>query len=222
MDSFFAFIIGSIWGSFFGLVIDRLPHASIIHPRSHCSTCGQPLAYRDLIPILSQIMTRFRCRYCGVTLPYWYAGLESLTGCLFMLAWLDRLDLTTSLICLASCLLVSFDLKSHAFPFLVWVIFFLLLTLTCPVNPLVYGCVILAYLTEQFAFKMGSGDWLYLSLLSFSLTFHQLTLCLFLASLTGITYFALKRQEKKVELPFLPFLFLSYLLILYFIRPSGS
>ncbi|MFG7388022.1 prepilin peptidase [Lactococcus lactis] len=36
----------------FGLIVDRIPlRKSIIFGRSHCDSCQQLLAYRDLIPI---------------------------------------------------------------------------------------------------------------------------------------------------------------------------
>ena len=34
MTIFLIFTLGTIWGSFFGLMIDRLPEHSIVHPRS--------------------------------------------------------------------------------------------------------------------------------------------------------------------------------------------
>ena len=36
MTIFLIFTLGTIWGSFFGLMIDRLPEHCIVHPRSHC------------------------------------------------------------------------------------------------------------------------------------------------------------------------------------------
>ena len=211
MDIFFIFTVGTIWGSFFGLVLDRSPDTSIISPRSHCGQCGQTLSWRDLIPIVSQCISRSRCRYCDIKLPYGYAVLECLCGGLFVMGWLGKADLTFCLICLASFLMVGFDLKNHAFPLWVWLIFFLLLSFTNPYQAPVFFCLLIAGLTEVSTFKMGSGDWLYLSLVSFSVDFFHLTLCLFLASLGGLLYYALNPKQKKAEIPFLPFLFIAYL-----------
>lgn len=211
MDILLIFTVGTIWGSFFGLVIDRTPDTSIISPRSHCGQCGQILSWRDLIPIVSQCISRAKCRYCGVKLPYWYAILEWLCGCLFVIGWLGKADLAFCLICLASFLMVGFDLKSHAFPLWVWLIFFQFLSFTSPYQAPIFFCLLIAGLTEISSFKIGSGDWLYLSLISFSADFFQLTLCLFLASLGGLLYYALNPKQKKAEIPFLPFLFVGYL-----------
>ncbi|GAX47214.1 prepilin peptidase [Pseudolactococcus reticulitermitis] len=215
MTIFLIFTLGTVWGSFFGLVIDRCPDASIISPRSHCGQCGQTLRWRDMLPILSQLLSHSECRYCGIKLPYWYGILELLCGGLFVIAWLGKIDLTVCLICLASVLMVGFDLKSHAFPLWVWLVFFLLLSFTTPCNPCVFGCLIIAILTEILDLKMGSGDWLYLGLLSFSIDFFYLTLCLLLASLGGLLYYALNPKQKKAEIPFLPFLLIGYLCTLF-------
>jgi leader peptidase (prepilin peptidase)/N-methyltransferase len=213
MDTLLFFAVGTVFGSFFGLMIDRLPKHSILLPSSHCSTCKQKLMYRDLMPILSQLLSRSKCRYCGVTLPYWYAILEFLCGALFVTGWFGKLDLSLFLICLASLLLTGFDLKNHSFPLLVWLMFFLLLIFTSHITWLVLACLLLALLTELLPLKMGSGDWLYLSLVSFAADFFQLTLCLFLASLAGILYYLVTAKGRHEELAFLPFLFLSYLCV---------
>lgn len=61
-----AFIGGAVVGSFLNMLIWRLPRGeSIIFPPSHCPKCNARLHALDLIPILSYIMLRGRCRYCG-------------------------------------------------------------------------------------------------------------------------------------------------------------
>ncbi|MDR1605495.1 MAG: prepilin peptidase [Streptococcaceae bacterium] len=214
MANLFCFIIGTVLGSFWGLLIDRFPHDSILLPRSHCDNCHQLLAYRDLIPILSQILSHSKCRHCQVRIPYWYAGLELLWGCLLLIGWSGYVDLPVFLFYLASVGLIGFDLKSHAFPLIIWLVFFIALFLTTPFNLLVFSCLILACLTELYSLKIGSGDWLYLALMSFSVDFYHLTLCVLLASVIGIASYLFKCQEKTAEVPFLPFLFLGYLLTL--------
>jgi leader peptidase (prepilin peptidase)/N-methyltransferase len=64
------FTLGATLASFLGLVADRLPQGrSIIAPRSSCSACGRTLAPLDLVPIVSFLAFRGRCRYCDVRLP---------------------------------------------------------------------------------------------------------------------------------------------------------
>ncbi|WP_457637820.1 prepilin peptidase [Oceanithermus sp.] len=86
----FAFILGSIIGSFLNVVIYRLPEGkSIVHPPSHCPHCGHRLGALDMVPILSWLVFRGRCRYCGAPISPRYPLVEALTGALFAAAaWL--------------------------------------------------------------------------------------------------------------------------------------
>ena len=69
MIHLYFFLIGTVFASFLGLVIDRFPERSIITPASHCNACGKRLAPRDFIPIFSQILNLLRCRFCGDKIP---------------------------------------------------------------------------------------------------------------------------------------------------------
>lgn len=62
----FSWIIGSILGSFITCWCDRsIRGQSILFGRSHCDTCGQVIGKRDLIPVVSFIRLKGRCRACG-------------------------------------------------------------------------------------------------------------------------------------------------------------
>lgn len=62
--------LGLLTGSFAGAVIDRLPRgASVLTGRSHCPACAHALGFLDLIPVLSFLCLRGRCRYCGAPVP---------------------------------------------------------------------------------------------------------------------------------------------------------
>jgi leader peptidase (prepilin peptidase)/N-methyltransferase len=57
---------GALWGSFFNVVIERLPRGeSLLRPGSHCMSCGEPVRIYDNVPILSYLLLRGRCRHCG-------------------------------------------------------------------------------------------------------------------------------------------------------------
>ncbi|WP_457631719.1 prepilin peptidase [Oceanithermus sp.] len=86
----FAFILGTVIGSFLNVVIYRLPEGkSIVHPPSHCPHCGHRLGAVDMVPILSWLVFRGRCRYCGAPISPRYPLVEGLTGLLFAAAaWL--------------------------------------------------------------------------------------------------------------------------------------
>ena len=71
-------------GSFLNVVIFRLPMGqSIATPPSHCGHCGKRLGALDLVPVLSYIALRGRCRYCSARISSRYPLVEMLTGFLF-------------------------------------------------------------------------------------------------------------------------------------------
>lgn len=84
----FFFILGSIMGSFYAVVGLRLPKKeNFINSRSHCDTCKHELAFYDMIPILSYIIYRGRCRYCKAKIPPILFLSEISTGLLFMVSY---------------------------------------------------------------------------------------------------------------------------------------
>ena len=87
----FMVLLGLAVGSFLNVCIDRLPRGqSILRPRSHCPVCMTILAARDLVPVLSYLLLRGRCRYCSTTIPKRVLFVEAGTGLLFLLLWLYR------------------------------------------------------------------------------------------------------------------------------------
>lgn len=64
-------------GSFAGLVIDRLPKGeTVVAGRSRCGRCDASLTARDLVPLLSWVATRGRCRHCGARISWFYPVVE--------------------------------------------------------------------------------------------------------------------------------------------------
>jgi len=81
-------IYGVILGSFYNVVIYRLPlEKSIIRGRSLCPFCKTKLAAKDLIPVFSQLNLKSRCRYCGEKISVRYMTIELLTGFLFLFGY---------------------------------------------------------------------------------------------------------------------------------------
>jgi len=80
------FIFGLIIGSFLNVVIFRLENGGkIINDRSRCLHCKHTLNWLDLIPILSFIFLKGKCRYCKRSISIQYPLVELLTGILFVL-----------------------------------------------------------------------------------------------------------------------------------------
>ena len=78
------FLTGASIGSFLNVVADRLPAGqSLVRPRSACPACGHELSNLDLIPIVSYLGLRGKCRYCKAHIPARIAVIEAITGLLF-------------------------------------------------------------------------------------------------------------------------------------------
>ncbi len=78
----FGFVFGLVWGSFANVLIWRLPRDESIGGRSRCTSCGHVLGPWDLVPLLSYLWLRGRCRYCGAGIWARYPVVEGLTGLL--------------------------------------------------------------------------------------------------------------------------------------------
>lgn len=82
------FIIGAIFGSFYGVVGTRLPEErSIVKPGSHCEKCGHVLKWYENIPILSYILLGGLCKKCKEPIGSIYFLMELLSGALFALCY---------------------------------------------------------------------------------------------------------------------------------------
>ena len=79
----FAFVWGSIWGSFLNVVIYRLPKGlSLVSPRSSCPSCGHMITWHENVPIFSWLLLRGRCRSCSTKISPRYVLVEVMTGLL--------------------------------------------------------------------------------------------------------------------------------------------
>lgn len=83
------FVLGTVFASFMHLYVTRLlKEESIVSPRSHCTKCKHVLKWYELIPILSYIMQKGKCRNCGVEIGKDSLIVEIITGLLFVLTYM--------------------------------------------------------------------------------------------------------------------------------------
>ena len=152
-------ILGLAMGSFLNLCIDRLPQGeSIISPSSHCASCGHPLSALDLIPLLSYLLLRGRCRYCGAPIPWRLPLVEMATGLLFALLWhrygpTSQLTLAT----IYTCILI--------------IVFFVDLEHRLVLNQVIYPAITLALLVAPFTPNHSARGLLLGGLVGFALLF---------------------------------------------------
>lgn len=85
MNYIFVFIFGIVIGSFLNVCIYRIPkEESISLTPSHCCSCNHRLYPLDLIPVMSYIFLKGRCRYCGEKISVRYPIIEMLNGILYV------------------------------------------------------------------------------------------------------------------------------------------
>lgn len=81
-------ILGLIVGSLLNAVIYRLRSGDkLVFCRSKCVHCQHSLGIRDLIPILSFILLKGRCRYCQKPISWQYPLVEFFTAIIFILGY---------------------------------------------------------------------------------------------------------------------------------------
>jgi leader peptidase (prepilin peptidase)/N-methyltransferase len=83
------FVLGAIVGSFLATILIRWPEGrSAMTGRSHCDGCGVALGAAELVPILSFLVLRGRCRRCGVAIDWRHSGIEVAAGLIGVVAML--------------------------------------------------------------------------------------------------------------------------------------
>ena len=116
-----AFLLGACMGSFLNCMAWRIVHGeSVLRGRSHCDVCGHVLTAGDLVPIVSFLAHRGRCRWCGAKLSARHVWAEGLTGAAFVLILL-RFDLSLQALgaLILACVLLAgalADLEGYIIP----------------------------------------------------------------------------------------------------------
>lgn len=229
------FVLGLILGSFYNVMGFRLPQKkSIIKPRSSCPRCSHILKWYELIPVLSFIIQKGKCRNCGNRISLFYPFTELITGSLFATSYFifglsGNLVISLLIISFLTIVIVS-DLNYMIIPDEITVVFSLLLIMTKLIwggislllSSLLSGIIMflamyLIMLLGNFLFKkesLGGGDIKLMFFIGLTLNPLLSILAIFIGSLIALIpaiYLQVKKNEKMV--PFGPFLLIGNLFV---------
>ncbi len=219
------FVYGLLLGSFFNVVGLRVPlKKSIVTPRSACPTCGHQLTPFELIPVISYMLQKGKCRGCQSRISPIYPFFELLTGLLFAAApyivgWSGELVVALTLISMFMIITVS-DIHYMIIPdkILIWFAgIFLLERIIWPLTPwwdsllgAVAGFLLLLIIAVVSKGGMGFGDVKLYALLGLILGFKLVLLSFFLSTLYGAVIGSLallfRIVKKRQPIPFGPFI----------------
>lgn len=235
MILFFTFLFGLVIGSFLNVCIYRLPKGeSIAMPPSHCTSCNTELKPQDLIPVLSWVLLRGKCRYCGEKIHWRYPVTEFVNAVVWvMIIWqwgLTSQGLAGLFLFSLSLVITQIDLEHYLIPNSL-VIFLLLggiayhfiaqdLTLLNRGIGLVVGFTVPFLLALLSRGGMGGGDIKLMGAMGVWLGFPGVLYALFigalLGSLVGLGLIILGKKKRKDPIPFGPFLVLGFLVLFLF------
>lgn len=229
------FIMGTIFGSFYNVVGYRVPNGeSIVYPSSHCPKCNNKLKCYELIPILSFIIQKGKCKNCKEKIGLFYPIFEFITGFLFALS-LKTYGLTPNLLLyltfISMLIIITIsDIKYMIIPDNVLIFFAIVMlaeiyfcngfsdVLISLMNGIISFTIM--YIIKKigdFIFKkesMGGGDIKLMFLIGMILTYKNALLTIFIGSLIGlpISLITIKKNASHI-LPFGPLLALGSIII---------
>jgi len=114
--TFFLFLIGSIFGSFYNVCIYRLPNdLDVIAKKSFCTSCKYEIPFYLNIPIISYIFNFGKCKNCKKKISISYFIVELFTAILFVYSYLSfglNIEFIAYIIFYSSLIIIFFtDLK---------------------------------------------------------------------------------------------------------------
>jgi len=233
------FVFGLVIGSFLNVCILRLPEEeSISLPPSHCRSCDAPLAWSDMLPVVSYLILGGRCRRCGAPFSIRYAVVEALTGLLFVLVAMQDLPLEQTALQMAiaaAMIVITFIDIDH---FLILNVITYPAIAVAPLLALVVGHIPFAdsligivgaggglwafawtYETLRHREGMGFGDVKLLAMIGGLLGWQAALFSLFagaiVGSVAGLATMILRGRKFDMQIPFGPFLAFGALLYMF-------
>lgn len=229
------FVLGLVLGSFFNVVVYRLPrNLSLVKPGSSCPDCGHRLTPGELVPVLSFLRQKGRCKECKGHISWRYPLVEALTGMGFaLIAWQSSslpeifsgvvffsLLLTLALIdlehkVLPNVLTIPGIVLGLLFALFGWTSSFWLSVIGAGVGFLLMFAI--ALISRG---GMGMGDAKFMAMIGAFLGWQSVFYVLFGASLLGsvggVLYLYITKQDRKTPIPFGPSMAVAALVV-YFV-----
>lgn len=231
----FLALCGLMVGSFLNVCVYRLPREeSVVFPPSHCMACGNRLAWRDLIPVVSYLLLRGKCRYCGSVFSRRYLLVELLTAglfvvCVLLFGW--SLALAKALVLTSFLIVISFIDLDHQLILdntVIWLagagVACNLLLIDTGILDMLLGALLGGGLLLLIAVVskggMGGGDIKFAAALGLWFGWKMILLILLLSfvfgGVGGALAMALRLKSRKDFIPFGPFIALAaFLALLY-------
>jgi len=224
------FIFGTIIGSFLNVCIYRIPKdESILYPPSHCMNCNKKIKAYDMIPVISYMILRGQCRYCGEKIHLRYPILEFITGLLYVLIYINfgmGMEFIKYIVFISIMIvigMIDFDttdvyFKTTGTGIIAGIIFLALyFYMGLPIKTYVYGGVsagiFLALIILITRGGMGWGDVEIALICGLFLGFKYTVLMLFLAfiigAIIGLVLILLGKKSRKDYIPFGPFIVIA-------------
>lgn len=232
LTAFFVFIFGAIIGSFLNVVIYRFNTGRSLGGRSTCPVCAKTLKWPELLPIVSFIFLRAKCRSCRTKISWQYPLVEFLTAALFLGVFIwQGLALTIIFWWLVMATLVViavYDLRHKIIPdFFAYTLILLALGRVfwvfkdAPWGHLLAGIGLFAFFALLWA--AGRGRWMGFGDAKLALAvglllgptggISAIVFAFWSGALAGIALLLLsKRYTIKAEIPFAPFIIFGFLL----------
>ena len=202
---------------------------SIVNPPSFCPACKRRLKTYELVPIISYLALKGRCRTCGARIPLRVFIVEVGTALIFMFLFI-KFDLSLSLLSgmvFSSLLIVlaSIDLESLNVPKILTYPFFPILFFLSPEgwreSLIGMGAGFLMFFIPLLISRGGIG-WgdvevgaLTGVFLGFPKIIGSITLSWLIGGAFAIFLLMWKRKKPKDKIPFIPFLSISSILFLF-------
>lgn len=227
----FVFLIGIYLGSFFNVVALRtLSKEGIIGTKesSHCVTCGHELNYLDMVPILSWLFLKGKCRYCGEKLSPLYPFGEFLTGLSYVIiVWQFgfTLEALIQIVLITVLILATItDLKQMIVPdrfVIIGLVLIGILRVISGQNITMYflggllSFLLLLLILVLSGGRMGGADVKLYALIGLALGLVGAIGSLFYASFIGIVFNlpVMIKKKESLKIPFVPFITAGILLI---------